>query len=156
MGFWKKLGKIAAIAAPIAAAPFTGGASLALIGAGSGALGGLLGGGGWKGALMGGGLGSLAGLGGGALKGMGGFGKALGSKAGQAALAGGTTLAKGALGGMGKPQQQAGNPYRYRTPDYVNVGAGGAGQQGYLNPIGLEAPRRTGLAGMGTRNYGNA
>ena len=28
MGFWSKLGKIASVAAPIIAAPFTGGASL--------------------------------------------------------------------------------------------------------------------------------
>jgi hypothetical protein len=57
MSFWKKLGKIASIAAPIAAAPFTGGATLALIGAGAGAAGGALSGGGVKGALLGAGLG---------------------------------------------------------------------------------------------------
>lgn len=48
MGFWRKLAKIAAIAAPIVAAPFTGGMSLALIGAGSGAANAALSGGGWK------------------------------------------------------------------------------------------------------------
>jgi hypothetical protein len=58
-GFWKKLGKVAAFAAPIVAAPFTGGASLALIGAGAGAAGGLLNGGGLKGALLGGALGAI-------------------------------------------------------------------------------------------------
>lgn len=64
MSFWKTLGKIAAIAAPIAAAPFTGGASLALIGAGAGAAGGALSGGGVKGALLGAGLGAIPGIGG--------------------------------------------------------------------------------------------
>ena len=55
----KKLGKIASIAAPIIAAPFTGGTSLALIGAGAGALGGLASGGGLKGALLGAGMGAI-------------------------------------------------------------------------------------------------
>lgn len=58
-GFWKNLAKVAAIAAPIAAAPFTGGATLALIGAGSGAASGALNGGGWKGAALGAGLGAI-------------------------------------------------------------------------------------------------
>jgi hypothetical protein len=63
---WKKIAKVAAIAAPIVAAPFTGGASLALIGAASGAASGALNGGGVKGALLGGALGgATAGLGGG-------------------------------------------------------------------------------------------
>lgn len=66
-GFWRNLGKVAAIAAPIVAAPFTGGASLALIGAGAGAAGAALNGGGVKGALMGAGMGALtSGIGGGA------------------------------------------------------------------------------------------
>ena len=55
----KKLGKIASVAAPIIAAPFTGGTSLALIGAGAGALGGLASGGGLKGALLGAGMGAI-------------------------------------------------------------------------------------------------
>jgi hypothetical protein len=63
MGFWSKLGKIASFAAPIVAAPFTGGATLALIGAGAGAAGGAMGKGGWKGALTGGALGAIPGLG---------------------------------------------------------------------------------------------
>ncbi len=71
MGFWSTLGKIGSIAAPIVAAPFTGGASLALIGAGSGAALGALNGGGIKGSLLGAGLGGataglLGGAGGGA------------------------------------------------------------------------------------------
>ena len=55
----KKLGKIASVAAPIIAAPFTGGTSLALIGGGAGALGGLASGGGLKGALLGAGMGAI-------------------------------------------------------------------------------------------------
>lgn len=68
-GFWKKLGKVAAFAAPIVAAPFTGGASLALIGAGAGAASGALNGGGWKGALTGAATGAATSGGLGALKG---------------------------------------------------------------------------------------
>lgn len=67
-GFWKKLGKVAAFAAPFVAAPFTGGTSLALIGAGSGAASGLLNGGGVKGALTGAAMGAAT---------SGGLGKAL-------------------------------------------------------------------------------
>lgn len=63
-GFWRKFGKIASMVAPIVAAPFTGGASLALIGAGAGAANSALSGGGWKGALMGAGLGAIPGGGG--------------------------------------------------------------------------------------------
>ena len=65
--WWKKALKVAAVAAPIVAAPFTGGTSLALIGAGSGAASGLLNGGGLKGAVLGAGLGAATGgIGGGA------------------------------------------------------------------------------------------
>jgi hypothetical protein len=64
--WWKKVLKVAAAAAPIVAAPFTGGTSLAMIGAGAGALSGALDGG-KKGALTGGLMGgATAGLGGGA------------------------------------------------------------------------------------------
>jgi hypothetical protein len=56
---WKQVGKIALKAAPLVAAPFTGGASLLALGAGAGALSGALDGGGWKGALLGGGLGAI-------------------------------------------------------------------------------------------------
>lgn len=59
-GFWKKLGKIASFAAPIVAAPFTGGTSLALIGAGAGAANAALSGGGVKGALLGAGMGAAS------------------------------------------------------------------------------------------------
>lgn len=58
-GFWSKLGKIASVALPIAFAPFTGGATLAAIGAGAGALGGVASGGGLKGALLGAGMGAI-------------------------------------------------------------------------------------------------
>lgn len=61
-GFWHALGKIASVAAPIIAAPFTGGASLALIGAGAGAANAALSGGGLKGALEGGALGAIPGV----------------------------------------------------------------------------------------------
>lgn len=73
-GFWKTLGKIAAIAAPIVAAPFTGGTSLALIGAGAGAASSALNGAGLKGTLLGAGLGAIPMGGSGMVKnGMGGF-----------------------------------------------------------------------------------
>lgn len=62
MGFWKKLAKIGSFAAPIVAAPFTGGASLALIGAGAGAVPGLLDKN-LKSAVLGAGLGAIPGLG---------------------------------------------------------------------------------------------
>lgn len=64
--WWKKVLNVAATAAPIVAAPFTGGTSLALIGAGSGALKGALSGGA-KGALTGAAMGAAtSALGGGA------------------------------------------------------------------------------------------
>ncbi len=70
-GFLKTLGKVATVAAPFVAAPFTGGASLALIGAGAGAANAALNGGGLKGALLGGAMGGLtAGMGGGAVPGV--------------------------------------------------------------------------------------
>lgn len=76
MGFksvLRKVGKVASIAAPIVAAPFTGGATLALIGAGAGAANSALSHGGVKGALLGAGLGAIPGVGGakGAARGVG-------------------------------------------------------------------------------------
>lgn len=68
-GFWNKLGRVAAFAAPVIAAPFTGGASLALIGAGAGAAGAALNGGGVGGAIKGGLLGAGTSMIGGALSG---------------------------------------------------------------------------------------
>lgn len=62
-GFWKTLARIGTIAAPIIAAPFTGGMSLAAIGALSGAANSALNGGGWKQDLLGAGLGAIPGLG---------------------------------------------------------------------------------------------
>lgn len=66
---WKKIAKIAAIAAPIVAAPFTGGASLLAIGALSGAANGYLNGGGVKGTLLGAGMGAAGGAAANAAKG---------------------------------------------------------------------------------------
>jgi hypothetical protein len=63
MGFWKKLGKIAAFAAPIVAAPFTGGLSLAAIGAGAGAASAAMDHKGLKGMLLNAGLGAIPGVG---------------------------------------------------------------------------------------------
>lgn len=66
---WGKIAKIGLAAAPIVAAPFTGGASLALIGAGAGAASGAMNGGGLRGALTGGAMGGLtAGITGGMAK----------------------------------------------------------------------------------------
>jgi len=62
VGFWNRFGKIAAAAAPFIAAPFTGGTSLALIGAGAGAAESALSHGGVKGALLGAGLGATPGV----------------------------------------------------------------------------------------------
>lgn len=76
---WKKIGKVAAIAAPIVAAPFTGGASLAAIGALSGAASSAMNGGGVKGALMGGAMGAFTG-------GMGGAGNSAAQIGAKAAL----------------------------------------------------------------------
>lgn len=61
--WWKKALKVAAVAAPIVAAPFTAGGSLAAlgIGAGSGAASGLLNGGGLKGAVLGAATGAMGG-----------------------------------------------------------------------------------------------
>src|SRR5262245_22876987 len=84
---WKKIGKVALKAAPIVAAPFTGGASLLALGAGTGALSGALDGGGWKGALIGGGLGAIPG------------GGAGGAAAGSAAKVGLKEIAKGVAKG---------------------------------------------------------
>ncbi len=56
----KTLAKIGLTAAPILAAPFTGGATLAAIGAGAGAASGALDGG-WRGALYGGAMGAIPG-----------------------------------------------------------------------------------------------
>lgn len=62
-GFMTTLGKILTTAAPIVAAPFTGGASLALIGAGSGIANSALNGGGLGADLLGGALGAIPGVG---------------------------------------------------------------------------------------------
>jgi hypothetical protein len=150
MAFWKNFLKYAIPIGAGAATLFTGGAAAPLLGmalgGGAGIASSKLGGGSWKNALISGGIGAgLGGIGGGALKGMGGAGKFLGSKAGQAALAGGskfaTGIGQGQAQGMGQP-----------SANYSGGGPMFQGQ-GYLNPIGLQTQRRTGLAGMGTRQY---
>jgi len=81
--WWKKVLNVAATAAPIVAAPFTGGTSLALIGAGAGAV---------KGALSGGAKGALTGA-------------AIG--AGTSALGGGPAGATAARGMAGAVKESA-------------------------------------------------
>jgi len=147
MGFWKKFAKIAIPIGAGAATLFTGGAAAPLLGmalgGGSGAAMSALSGGGWKGALKGGLIGgALGGIGGGALKGMGGLGKTITQGAKYAPSA--VKAAQGLAGGPAQ-QQVAG----MAGPSPVQVG----GAQGYLNPLGLQAQRRTDLAGMGTRQY---
>jgi hypothetical protein len=127
MGFWKTLGKIGSFAAPIVAAPFTGGASLALIGAGAGAAGSALSGGGLKGALMGAGLGAIPGLGG--------MGKAAGAATGQA-------TGGGMLGALSKAGKFLGKP---GVMDAIGGGAellaGGAkaAKEGRMDEADLQA-----------------
>jgi hypothetical protein len=152
MGFWKSFGKWAIPIGAIAATALTGGAAAPLlgmaIGAGSGLASSKLAGQSWKQSLIGAGIGgALGGIGGGALKGMGGVGKFLGGKAGGAVLQGAAGMGRNAIAqsaannqpqGMGAPQ----------------VMANSASTRGYLNPIGLQANRRTDMYGMGTRAYG--
>jgi len=91
MGFWSKAGKFLGMAAPFIAAPFTGGLSLIpslAMGAGIGAAGGALSGGGLKGTLLGAGMGAAAP----------GFG-AMAGKAGAAGIAG--KIGQAATGGGG-------------------------------------------------------
>lgn len=148
MGFWKKFAKIALPIGAGIATIATGGAASPLLGmalgAGAGFGSGMLGGAGWKKSLIGAGIGgALGGIGGGALKGMGGLGKNITSAAKYAPSA--VNAAKGLAGGPA--QQQVAQSGGGLSP--VQVG----GAQGYLNPIGLQANRRTGMAGMGTRSY---
>jgi hypothetical protein len=121
---WKKVGKVALKAAPIVAAPFTGGASLLALGAGTGALSGALGGGGWKGALLGAGLGAIPG------------GGAGGAVAGGAAKAGLKEIAKGVAKG-------AATNFATGTATGLATGQGvknsfAAGGQGALSGVGTQ------------------
>lgn len=153
MGFWKSFGKWAIPIGAIAATALTAGAASPLlgmaIGAGSGFGSGMLGGQGWKKSLIGAGIGgALGGVGGGALKGMGGVGKFLGGKAGGALLQGAAGMGRNAVAQAGthnQPQGMGGPP---------QVMANSASTRGYLNPVGLQANRRTDMYGMGTRAYG--
>lgn len=148
---WKTFAKWAIPIAAGAATIFTGGAAAPLLGmalgAGSGAATSALSGGGWKGALKGAAIGgALGGVGGGALKGMGGLGTAIkhGVQYGPAAMKAANALSGGGQipAGMGGPQMAAAAPTETEPRSL-----------GYLNPIGLQANRRTALAGMGTRAY---
>ena len=124
---WKKIGKIALKAAPIVAAPFTGGASLLALGAGTGALSGALDGGGWKGALLGGALGAIPG---------GGVG---GAAAGGVAKAGLKEIAKGVAKGAA-------------TNFATGTATGLATGQGLKNS--LQAGGQGALSGLGTSGTG--
>lgn len=130
MGFWSKFGKIASIAAPIVAAPFTGGASLALIGAGAGVGGAMLDPKtrNLKGAITGGALGAIPGLSG--------AGKAAGAVAPsltQGLKQAGTSAAKGLA------KQYGGQA----AASLLSGGGGGGGQGGnvYSNFVSGGAPK---------------
>jgi len=125
---WKKVGKIALKAAPIVAAPFTGGLSLLALGAGTGALSGALDGGGWKGALVGGGLGAIPG-----------FGSGAGAAAGGVAKTGLKELAKGVAKGA-------------VTNFATGTGTGLATGQGLKNS--LVGGGQGALSGLGTSGAG--
>lgn len=120
MGFWSKLGKIGTFAAPLVAAPFTGGTSLALLGAGSGAAGAALDKKGWKGILGGAGMGAIPGLG----------------KAGQVAGAG-SKLSKASkiLGPAASILGGKGGGGTYQTPPFV-------GTTGINGPMGQEGKQQ--------------
>jgi hypothetical protein len=153
MGFWKTFGKWAIPAAAIAATVFTGGAAAPLIGmaigAGSSLATSKLAGQSWKSSLINAGIGgALGGVGAGALKGMGGFGSAISSKGGQAALAAGSNIAKRQLNKPSQPQ-----PSGMGTAQQIYQQGPMQQGQGYLNPLGLQTDRRTNLMGMGTRQY---
>ena len=123
MGFWRKLGKIASFAAPIVAAPFTGGASLALIGAGSGAANAALSGKGVKGILGG------AALGGGATFGAEKLGGVLG-KLGKPSLNSGTQAgAQNVAGDVVKKTLGSKLMDSLTSPEIIKAGIG-AGLQG--------------------------
>ena len=150
MSFWKTFGKWAIPAGAIAATVLTGGAASPLIGmalgAGSGLASSKLSGQSWKKSLINAGIGgALGGIGGGALKGMGGTGTVMTQAAKYAPSAVGA--AKGLTAGI-RADPQAGGAAA--TPTLSGMQAG----QGFLNPMGLTAQRRTDMAGMGTRNYG--
>lgn len=103
---WKRAANAALTIAPIAAAPFTGGTSLALIGAGAGAAKSALNGGGVKGALAGGAMGALAGVGSAGTKvpfSLGALGKQMTSAQGLAAMAGTMDNKVGAAARMAAP-----------------------------------------------------
>ncbi len=153
MGFWRKLGKVASFAAPIIAAPFTGGATLALIGAGAGASSAALSGKGLKGSLLDAGLGAIPGLGkagalGGSVKnamnnGTGVLGKVLGKGGGapNASVADGVKeVATKSLGGKLMDS--------LTSPDMLKAGIG-AGLEGLF---GHDPAERQGFKGQNDPN----
>jgi hypothetical protein len=152
MGFWSKFGKIASIAAPIAAAPFTGGLSLALIGAGAGAVGGALGGGGWKGAALGAGLGAIPGVGAGGGLAKGAVAPALGAGLKQAAKSAitpaalaGAGLAANKIAGGGGGGANAGAPPA--PPVSTGSGQGGDMAGGFWGSYGPLIAQGAGMVG---------
>jgi hypothetical protein len=150
---WKKIGKVASIAAPIAAAPFTGGASLALIGAGAGAGGAALEGKGLKGILGGAALGGIPGGGGAAGAAKAGVGQAVKQGAKTAALSAGKSAAATALEGG-----NVGNILKAAGKGAAVGGATGAAGSGGLPTtgtagrlVGTGVGAATGAATGGTR-----
>lgn len=128
---WKTVGRIAAIAAPIAATVATGGAAspwlVAAIGAGAGAANGALNGGGWRGALTGAAIGGVGGY-----AGAGGFGGAAGSTGASAAQATGSQIARDAVvkAGIGAAQSAANGGGVKGALLGAGAGAAGAGVAG--------------------------
>jgi hypothetical protein len=138
---WGKLGKLALKAAPVVAAPFTGGTSLLALGAGTGALSGALEGGGWKGALLGGGLGAIPGGGG------------AGAAAGSAAKVG----TKQALGTVAKNlgKNIGLNLGMSAAGRFLPGGGGGGGQNVYQQFLPQQGPGQVG-GGMNTSGWKGA
>lgn len=122
MGFWSKLAKGLAVAAPFVAAPFTGGASLlGLVGAGTGEGIGLAASHGkWSGLAKGGAIGAGAGFGLGAATGA--FGSA--AAGGATSLSGGTSLA-GTIPDIATTSGFGGLPAAFGGAAGASGGAGG-------------------------------
>ena len=157
MGFWKKFAKIGAMAAPFIAAPFTGGASLALIGAGAGAVPGLLDHN-LKGAALGAGLGAIPGIGklakGGSAAATG--ASAVGKTSTAGKIAGGALSAFGgggegdqgpSLEGLGMNRQQIGNMLSSGISNAPGKAGGVTGFLGKLKSAGID-PTALGLGAL--------
>jgi len=145
MSFWKNLAKYSLMAAPFVAAPFTGGASLALIGAGAGAASGALSGGGVKGALLGAGLGAIPGAGGmgkagGSMATKGALMKAVASNAGLAAAGGIGSALSGAAKGK-EAERTAADNYGI-TRDQLGLTANTANEKALADRARLDLDQR--------------